>query len=307
MPFPRGTVVLCQQGNQQPAGRTHSAENALHALDFMSPVIDELVVVAAAAGTVEFLFDGAPREVDPPYGGGFGNQVAVTHERDCYTFYAHLSRIEVERGQQVACGQRLGLAGMTGAAGNRHLHFSLHRTPAGGPGAPPTLPIHALLSAEVSTADGSAPRAKFKLRASDEFVSGTEDPWQGALYASENDGGEELHAGLDASALDASLPALAERTRAALEDRRSLERFKFDWEKNGPAWCEAELAPRLARSPESAPLLYWHAVAVQLGLGDTAPARATFEKLLARGTDSPTWEDWLGPAITSRLARMPAP
>ena len=55
--------------------------------------------------------------------GGFGNVVMVKHASGQTTVYAHLSRINVKRGQSVAQGQTIGLVGATGWATGPHLHF----------------------------------------------------------------------------------------------------------------------------------------------------------------------------------------
>ena len=55
--------------------------------------------------------------------GGFGNVVMVKHANGHTTVYAHLSRINVKRGQSVMQGQTLGLVGATGWATGPHLHF----------------------------------------------------------------------------------------------------------------------------------------------------------------------------------------
>lgn len=55
--------------------------------------------------------------------GGFGNVVFVRHNNNDTTVYAHLSRIDVRKGQSVTQGQRLGAVGATGWATGPHLHF----------------------------------------------------------------------------------------------------------------------------------------------------------------------------------------
>jgi murein DD-endopeptidase MepM/ murein hydrolase activator NlpD len=55
--------------------------------------------------------------------GGFGNVVMVKHASGQTTVYAHLSRINVKRGQSVTQGQTVGLVGATGWATGPHLHF----------------------------------------------------------------------------------------------------------------------------------------------------------------------------------------
>jgi murein DD-endopeptidase MepM/ murein hydrolase activator NlpD len=54
---------------------------------------------------------------------GFGNVVFVKHRNNHVTVYAHLSRINVQRGQPVSQGQNIGAVGSTGWATGPHLHF----------------------------------------------------------------------------------------------------------------------------------------------------------------------------------------
>lgn len=54
---------------------------------------------------------------------GYGNVVAVKHAGDRSTLYAHLSRIDVRKGQAVTQGMHIGAVGMTGWATGPHLHF----------------------------------------------------------------------------------------------------------------------------------------------------------------------------------------
>jgi murein DD-endopeptidase MepM/ murein hydrolase activator NlpD len=54
---------------------------------------------------------------------GYGNVVKVMHGKGRSTLYAHLSRIEVRKGQAVDQGQHLGAVGATGWATGPHLHF----------------------------------------------------------------------------------------------------------------------------------------------------------------------------------------
>jgi murein DD-endopeptidase MepM/ murein hydrolase activator NlpD len=54
---------------------------------------------------------------------GYGNVVIVRHANDRTTLYAHLSRIDVRKGQHVEQSQRIGAVGMTGWATGPHLHF----------------------------------------------------------------------------------------------------------------------------------------------------------------------------------------
>jgi murein DD-endopeptidase MepM/ murein hydrolase activator NlpD len=54
---------------------------------------------------------------------GYGNVVQVQHGNERTTLYAHLSRIDVKKGQRIEQGQRLGAVGSTGWATGPHLHF----------------------------------------------------------------------------------------------------------------------------------------------------------------------------------------
>jgi len=54
---------------------------------------------------------------------GFGNVVQVRHGGDRSTVYAHLSKIDVKKGQRIEQGQRIGAVGATGWATGPHLHF----------------------------------------------------------------------------------------------------------------------------------------------------------------------------------------
>lgn len=51
--------------------------------------------------------------------------VRIDHGRDVFTFYAHLDKALVERGQSVARGETIGLMGMSGVATGVHLHYEL--------------------------------------------------------------------------------------------------------------------------------------------------------------------------------------
>lgn len=54
---------------------------------------------------------------------GFGNVVILKHRSQHSTVYAHLSRINVRKGESVSQGQNIGAVGATGWATGPHLHF----------------------------------------------------------------------------------------------------------------------------------------------------------------------------------------
>jgi murein DD-endopeptidase MepM/ murein hydrolase activator NlpD len=74
-------------------------------------------VQAIANGRVEF----SARK------GGNGNLIIIKHNNGYESYYLHLSRLLVRKGQSVQQSQRIGLSGMTGLASGPHLDFRLRR------------------------------------------------------------------------------------------------------------------------------------------------------------------------------------
>ncbi|MBB3264096.1 murein DD-endopeptidase MepM/ murein hydrolase activator NlpD [Azospirillum sp. OGB3] len=58
---------------------------------------------------------------------GFGNLLLVKHSDGFITAYAHLDRIDVERGVAVKRGQAIGTVGQTGSVTSPQLHFELRK------------------------------------------------------------------------------------------------------------------------------------------------------------------------------------
>ena len=56
---------------------------------------------------------------------GYGNVVHVKHDADRTTVYAHLSRVDVAKGDRVEQGAVIGAVGSTGWATGPHLHFEV--------------------------------------------------------------------------------------------------------------------------------------------------------------------------------------
>lgn len=70
---------------------------------------------------VSCAFDGCVRL--SRYVKGYGNLVIVRHENGLETFYAHLSRRDVQPGDWLRSGDIVGLGGSTGRSSGPHLHF----------------------------------------------------------------------------------------------------------------------------------------------------------------------------------------
>ncbi len=92
----------------------HDPRNPGHiGLDIAARMWDP--IVAAADGMVVFA----------EWGGGYGNLVIVEHADGWRSYYAHLTEIVAEVGQEVRQGELLGGAGTTGYSTGPHLHFEL--------------------------------------------------------------------------------------------------------------------------------------------------------------------------------------
>jgi murein DD-endopeptidase MepM/ murein hydrolase activator NlpD len=55
----------------------------------------------------------------------YGNVIVIRHDNGLETYYAHLSKINVEIGQEIYAGEVIGLGGNTGRSRGSHLHFEV--------------------------------------------------------------------------------------------------------------------------------------------------------------------------------------
>ena len=77
---------------------------------------------AAPTGTpVMSVADGVVKESS--YQGAYGNMVVIQHNASQSTVYAHLSRMNVRKGQTIKQGDNIGAVGSTGMSTGPHLHF----------------------------------------------------------------------------------------------------------------------------------------------------------------------------------------
>ncbi|MEM9991660.1 MAG: M23 family metallopeptidase [Bacteroidota bacterium] len=56
---------------------------------------------------------------------GYGWSIKIDHGYGIQSFYAHLSRIDVKRGQKVKKGEKIGLVGNTGTSTGSHCHYEV--------------------------------------------------------------------------------------------------------------------------------------------------------------------------------------
>ncbi len=60
------------------------------------------------------------------YMGGFGKSLKIDHGFGYTTFYAHLSKFNIERGSKIKRGDIIGYSGNTGRSTGPHLHYEVH-------------------------------------------------------------------------------------------------------------------------------------------------------------------------------------
>ena len=83
-------------------------------------------VHAAGDGVVQFA--GPDKEaVYSPWKNFYGNVIVIRHANEMYTLYAHLSKIDVQAGDQVKAGDLIGEVGQSGVAIGSHLHFEVRK------------------------------------------------------------------------------------------------------------------------------------------------------------------------------------
>ncbi len=83
--------------------------------------------IAAAKGTTVVAADNGVVAYAGNELRGFGNLLLVKHSDGFITAYAHLDRIDVERGVAVKRGQAIGTVGQTGSVTSPQLHFELRK------------------------------------------------------------------------------------------------------------------------------------------------------------------------------------
>lgn len=61
------------------------------------------------------------------YGRGYGKHIVIDHGYSYKTYYAHMSKINVRRGQKIKRGDVVGLVGSTGTSTGNHLHYEVRK------------------------------------------------------------------------------------------------------------------------------------------------------------------------------------
>ena len=124
--------TICTQGPLTGIDRTHSYLNTSHAIDLASPTNSPNAKIRAVFDGTVVVHSGCDNKDGEKFnndscGQGFGNWIAIFDDRSNFVaFYAHLRTMTVDTGDKVQKAQIIGEEGKTGAAGHRHLHFSIH-------------------------------------------------------------------------------------------------------------------------------------------------------------------------------------
>ena len=119
----KNPIITSQYGfREYPAREIHRG------IDIVSST--DLNVYAAASGNVTDMKDTCNNKNCNSHQHGYGNFVEIYHGKNTEgesfkTFYAHLSKVYVKKGQQVKQGQCIGVMGETGIATGVHLHFEI--------------------------------------------------------------------------------------------------------------------------------------------------------------------------------------
>jgi hypothetical protein len=174
-------VFWCSQGARSPAGRSHSFVGDVYAVELVSPPGSTASEIVAPVGGDAYVFDGCEERDNKPEahndskcGLGYGNHVKIWDGTNIYLL-GHLSQVRVQQGR-VAPGQVIGVEGVSGAAGHRHVHLTVTRP---GPGDD----VRRLLS--TPGFKGPIP-ARFRVRLRDEEAGTPRELWVDELDCREH-------------------------------------------------------------------------------------------------------------------------
>jgi Peptidase family M23 len=147
LPFDSGTIAICTHSS---GSGSHSSSNAFFALDLATDYSKPAAIIRASDDGTAYVFgsdlNGLPCSSDPNVtcglcseppgtpakaqasdcGQSWGNHIRILHSNGYVSFYVHLDHPLVKTGTFVHKGDPIGIEGWTGAAGHRHLHWSVH-------------------------------------------------------------------------------------------------------------------------------------------------------------------------------------
>jgi uncharacterized protein YceK len=138
LPFDINTEVVCTHSS---GSGSHSGANAYYALDFATDYSQPAAIIHASGDGVAYVFLGEDGNLCPEPDGtpaiaqsstcgqSWGNHIRILHDNGYLSFYVHLDHPLVKNGTFVHKGDPIGVEGWTGAAGHRHLHWSIQKLP----------------------------------------------------------------------------------------------------------------------------------------------------------------------------------
>ncbi len=136
LPFDANTEATCTHSS---GSGSHSSANAFFALDLATDYRLPAAIVRASAEGKVYAFMGedgklCPEPIGTPAnaaisncGGSWGNHIMIWHGNGYASFYVHLDHFLVANGTVVHRGDPIGVEGWTGAAGHRHVHWSVQK------------------------------------------------------------------------------------------------------------------------------------------------------------------------------------
>lgn len=130
-PFPRDPAnhIRDYASRNYPYGSTGGGQfQTHHGIDIQNPL--GTAILAVAGGWV--IYAGSDSVVQfGPSTDFYGNLVVIEHDQKAptgqplYTLYGHMLRVDVQAGQRVEAGQKIGQVGATGVALGAHLHLEV--------------------------------------------------------------------------------------------------------------------------------------------------------------------------------------
>jgi hypothetical protein len=129
-PFAAGSRFWCSQGGRSARGRSHSFRGDLFAVDLASAKEEqEVPILAPVSGELTAFDDCEPRDPGPDArnddgcGMGYGNHVKIWDGKHL-VMLVHLARVTAKPGH-IERGMPIGIEGVTGLAGSRHVHVTV--------------------------------------------------------------------------------------------------------------------------------------------------------------------------------------
>ena len=127
--FGGGKVNKSRVFSEQENGITNPYAGSAHTgVDLGWHTDEHTPIIAHSDGQVVMVQTGYGQDMSLTGNASYGNMVKIKHPNGYYTLYAHLSQVDVKKGQQVKQGQKIGNMGETGRSEAPHLHFEVHNT-----------------------------------------------------------------------------------------------------------------------------------------------------------------------------------